>query len=289
MSNILITGVASGFGRLTTQALLKAGHRVAGSMRDVRGRNRSNADALTAMGCDVVELDVTDDASTTSGVGEALRHLDSIDVLINNAGIGALGVQEAFAPDDWRQIFEINVFGVQRVARAVLPHMRERGQGLMIQISSLVGRLPFPFQGPYCASKWAVEALADLYRLELGPMGIESCIIEPGGFPTEFLDHLTVPSDTSRQSSYGDMGRLPAQMLSGFESMFSANSAQTPQIVAEAIVALISTPRGERPFRTVVDKMGLGELVDPYNEHLEKITAEMCTLLGMGHLLKVRM
>ncbi len=288
MSNILITGVASGFGRLTTQALLKAGHRVAGSMRDLESRNRANAEALVAMGCHVVELDVTDDASTTGGVSHALRQLGSIDVVINNAGIGALGLQEGFTPDDWRNVFEINVFGVQRVARAVLPHMRERGQGLLIQISSLTGRFPFPFQGPYCASKWAAEALADLYRLELAPSGVESCIVEPGGFPTEFLNHLTAPSDMSRLASYGEMGRLPAQMLAGFESVFAANPAQTPQIVADAIVELIEKPKGERPFRTVVDRMGLGELVDPYNEHLEKITTEMCTLLGMGHLLKVR-
>lgn len=289
MSNILITGAASGFGRLTTQSLLKAGHRVAGSMRDLGSRNRSSAEALAAMGCHIVQLDVTDDASTTNGVADALGHLGSIDVVINNAGIGALGLQEAFTPDDWRNIFEVNVFGVQRVARAVLPHMREREQGLMVQISSLTGRFPFPFQGPYCASKWAAEALADLYRLELAPFGVESCIVEPGGFPTEFVHNLTTPGDTSRLAGYGEMGQLPATMVAGFKDVFAANPAQTPQIVADAIVDLIHKPKGERPFRTVVDRMGLGDLVKPYNEHLEKITTEMCTLLGMGHLLKVRL
>src|SRR5207237_236186 len=110
----------------------------------------------------------------------------------------------------WRRVFEVNVFGVQRVVRAVLPRMKERKAGLLVQVSSLNGRMALPFQGPYSPSKWAVEALAEVYRVELSQLGIESCIVEPGGMPTTFLERLVTPSDSSRDASYGDMAQFPA-------------------------------------------------------------------------------
>ena len=119
------------------------------------------------------------------------------------------GCKKAFTADDWKKVFDVNVFGVQRMIRAVLPHMKERKHGLLIQIASLTGRLAIPFQGPYSPSKWAVEALAELYRVEVSQFGIESCVIEPGGFPTSFLDRLMEPSDRSRLASYLVLSKLP--------------------------------------------------------------------------------
>lgn len=288
MSKILITGASGGFGRLTVAALLKAGHDVAATMRDTTGRNRAVSEELTKLGAQVVELDVTQDGSTQKGVDRALGGLGAIDVVINNAGVGVLGFQESFTPEDWRRIFEINVFGVQRVNRAVLPHMKERKQGLLIQISSLLGRIAVPFYGPYQASKWAVEALAENYRVELSQLGIESCIVEPGGYPTTFIDHLVKPSDLSRSASYGEMSQMPEGFLKGFEQALAANPAQDPKNVATAIVDLIAKPRGERPFRTVVDKMGMGDHVAGYNEHLDKVTNGIYNAFGIGHLLKIK-
>jgi NAD(P)-dependent dehydrogenase (short-subunit alcohol dehydrogenase family) len=288
MSKILITGASGGFGRLTVVALLKAGHNVVATMRDVAGRNRAIAEELTKLGAHVLELDVTQDASTQKGVDQALGKLGTIDVVINNAGVGVLGFQESFTPEDWRRVFEINVFGVQRVNRAILPHMKERKQGLLIQISSLLGRIAVPFYGPYQASKWAVEALAENYRVELSQLGIESCIVEPGGYPTTFIDHLVRPSDPSRSASYGEMSQMPEGFLKGFEQALAANPAQDPKNVATAIVELIAKPRGERPFRTVVDKMGMGDHVAGYNEHLDKITHGIYAAFGIGHLLKIK-
>jgi NAD(P)-dependent dehydrogenase (short-subunit alcohol dehydrogenase family) len=288
LSNVLVTGAGSGFGRLTVDALLKAGHTVAGSMREITGRNREAAQELTARGVTVIEIDVTDDASVESGVRQAITSLGQIDVVVNNAGLGALGLQEGFTAEDWKKVFDVNVFGVQRINRAVIPHMKERGNGLLIQVSSLGGRLSIPFQGPYSPSKWAVEALAELYRVELSQLGIESAIVEPGGMPTEFLGRLLGPSEPGRLADYGDVAALPGAFFDAFETTFAANPEQNPELVADAIVNLIALPYGERPFRTVVDRMGLGDLVSPYNDHLESLTQSIYSMFEISHLLKVK-
>ncbi|MDQ0640306.1 NAD(P)-dependent dehydrogenase (short-subunit alcohol dehydrogenase family) [Pedobacter sp. W3I1] len=285
---VLITGAATGFGRLTMETLLKSGYRATGTMRDINGRNREHASALENLGGYVVEMDVTSDSSTQNGINEAITKMGKIDVVINNAGIGALGIQESFTSEDWKAVFDVNVFGVQRVNRAVLPHLKLRGSGLLLQIASCTGRLSIPFQGPYSPSKWAVEALAELYRVECSQLGIESCIIEPGGFPTAFLERLMRPGDPSRLESYGDVAQLPEGFFNGFQKAFAANPAQNPQLVADAVLSLIAMPYGKRPFRTVVDKMGLAEHLIPYNEHLEKITQSIYSIFGIGHLLEVK-
>jgi len=284
MSNVLITGAAGGFGKLTVEALIKAGHKVAGTVRDVQGRNRKAAEELKTLGVHVVEMDVTDDGSVEKGITAALGKLGGFDVVINNAGVGVLGFQESFTPDDWRKIFEVNVFGVQRVSRAVLPHFKERGQGLFINISSLLGRIVVPFYGPYNASKWAVEALSENYRIELSQLGIETCIVEPGGYPTSFMGNLVQPGDPGRANTYGAIKDMPAGFFKAFEQALAGNPAQNPRDVAAAIVGLVGKPRGERPFRTIVDKMGMGDALGGYNGQHEQITQGIFNAFGIGHL-----
>ena len=126
----------------------------------------------------------------------AVDQAGGLDVVINNAGVGVLGLQEAFTIDDWQKLFDINVFGVQRVNRAVIPGMRARGSGLLIQVASILGRMTIPFYGPYNASKWALEALSENYRTELSGFGVDCCIVEPGGYPTNFMANLMTPSAT---------------------------------------------------------------------------------------------
>ncbi|MEO1749230.1 MAG: SDR family oxidoreductase, partial [Pseudomonadota bacterium] len=187
--NILITAAGSGFGKLMVADLLGAGHKVVGSLRDIHGRNAQAASELKALGADLIEIDVTDDASVENGIADATAKLGHIDVLINNAGIGAHGLQENFSADDFQRLFDINVFGVQRMVRGVLPAMRSRGSGLILNISSLLGRVALPFYGPYNASKWALEAMSENYRAELSAFGVDVAIVEPGGFPTKFIDN----------------------------------------------------------------------------------------------------
>ena len=194
---ILITGASSGFGKLITVTLLKNGHTVVASMRGVEGKNKTVVEELKGVGAHTVEIDVTNDMSVNNGAKNAIEMAGGIDVVVNNAGVGVIGLQETFTPEDWQNLFNINVFGVQRVNRAILPHMRDKNSGLLIHISSILGRMTIPFFGPYNASKWALEALAENYRSELSGFGIDSCIVEPGGYPTSFLDSLIKPGDST--------------------------------------------------------------------------------------------
>jgi NAD(P)-dependent dehydrogenase (short-subunit alcohol dehydrogenase family) len=285
---ILITGASSGFGKLTTLTLLKQKHEVVASMRDVNGRNRSNADELAAAGAKIVEIDVTDDASVRHGVEAAIAAAGGLDVLINNAGIGVMGLQENFTAEDMQRLFDINVFGVQRMNRAVLPLFRRQHGGLLLHISSLLGRITIPFYGPYNASKWALEALVENYRSELSGFGVESIIVEPGGYPTSFIDRLMRPSDTTRDADYGEMAQAPQAALENFEQVLASNAQQNPQDVADAIAALVATPAGQRPFRTVVDKLGMGEPIEAYNQQLAGITSGIYNAFGMADMLELK-
>lgn len=284
---VLITGASSGFGFLTAKTLLDKGHRVVASMRDPGGRNRDVAEELAVAGALIVEIDVTDDYSVTKGAVTAVELAGGLDVVVNNAGIGVSGLQEAFTPDDWRRLFDINLFGVQRMNRALIPLFRKQRSGLLLHLSSVLGRITIPFYGPYNASKWALEALAENYRVELSVFGIDCCIVEPGGYKTAFIDRLLRPSDTSRDADYGDLARAPAESLASFEHTLEAHEEQDPQNVADAILRLIEAPAGSRPFRTVVDRMGMGEVLEAYNGHLDEITSRIYHAAGIGDMLRL--
>lgn len=288
LMKILITGASSGFGKLTTLSLLKAGHAVAAGVRDADGRNKRAADELRAAGAHIVEIDVTNIESVDAGVTAALQALNGLDVLVNNAGVGMYGLQEAFSDEEIKRVFEVNVFGLNRVTRAVLPHMRQQGSGLLIHISSVLARITLPFYGPYNATKWAVEAFAENYRTELSPFGIESVMVEPGGFPTEFMQALVQPSDTDRIASYGEFAEAPAGFAAAFGEVLAQNPQQDPQLVADAVLKLVETPAGERPLRTPVDMLGLADALAPYNAQLEEITAGVYGNFGIADLLKTK-
>jgi NAD(P)-dependent dehydrogenase (short-subunit alcohol dehydrogenase family) len=286
--NILVTGANSGFGHLIVAGLIKAGHRVAGSMRDLNGRNAAAADAQRKLGGHIVEIDVTDEDSVLRGVAAASEALGGIDVLINNAGVGAHGLQENFSADDFQRLFDINLFGVQRMIRAVLPGMRARQGGLILNVSSLLGRVALPFYGPYNATKWALEALTENYRVELSQLGVDVALIEPGGFPTGFIGNLILPSSHERDAAYGPLADAPRASLAQFEGFLAQNPQQNPQLVADAVVDVVGRRPGTRPFRTEVDKVGMGDAVRGYNEHLAQLTAGLYTNFGMEGMLSLK-
>lgn len=286
--SVFITGTNMGLGRLTSLSLLDAGHSVVASMRDVNGRNREAARELRAAGAHVVEVDVTDDSSVEAGIADAVAFAGSLDVVINNAGVGSSGVLEAFTSDDWQASFDINVFGMQRVTRAALPFMRKQGSGLLVFVSSVAGRIAFPFFGPYNAAKFAVEGLAETCRADLSTLGIQTCVVEPGPFPTNFIHGLMPASDTTLDADYADMLSVRQAMLEGFQAAWGANPDQDPQIVADAIVALLASPAGERPFRTVVDNMGMRDAVGPLNQGSDAVTQGLYGAFGMADMLTLR-
>ncbi|MEM6385477.1 MAG: SDR family oxidoreductase [Pseudomonadota bacterium] len=286
--NILITGAASGFGNLIVTDLIKAGHRVVGSVRDADGRNAEAVQNLQELGADVIEIDVTNDQSVEQGVAEAQARVGGIDVLINNAGVGAHGLQENFSAADFQHLFDVNVFGIQRMIRATLPEMRGRGSGLILNISSLLGRVVMPFYGPYNASKWAVEAMSENYRVELSQFGVDVALIEPGGFPTRFFGNLMHPASNDRDSGYGEMAAAPKAALEGFADFLTEHPEQAPQLVADAVLAVVNAAPGTRPFRTEVDRVGMGDLIKPMNDQAREVTETLFTNFGMGHMLTLK-
>ncbi len=172
---ILITGASSGFGRLTTEALARAGHTVYASMGDVAGRNAKNAAEIAALaGSDIrsIELDVQSEPSANAAVEQIIAESGRIDVLVHNAGHMMFGPAEAFTPEQFAQQYDVNVLGTQRVNRAVLPQMRAARQGLLVWVSSSssAGGTP-PYLAPYFAAKAAMDSLAVLYARELARWG----------------------------------------------------------------------------------------------------------------------
>jgi NAD(P)-dependent dehydrogenase (short-subunit alcohol dehydrogenase family) len=243
----VVTGTSTGFGFDTARLLAAAGNRVFATMRDVAGRNAEPAKTLTALGITVVEMDVTDDASVGRASAAITRAAGAVDVLVNNAGTAHFGTTEAFTPASLERQFATNVTGPFRVARAFLPGMRERRSGLVIFVSSVVGRFVIPFAGVYVSSKWALEALAESISYEVRPFGVEIAIVEPGAYATNIFNATVGPDDAERLASYGDVAKTIDAIGAGM-----AASAGNPIEVAEAIAALVAAPAGSRPLRTTV-------------------------------------
>lgn len=285
---IILTGASGGFGKLSVLELLKKGHKVAATMRNPQGINNEVANELEKAGALIIDMDVTDTESVENGVQKAIDTMGGLDVVVNNAGRGVSGMQEHFTPEDFQELFEVNVIGIQRVNRAALPFLRKQGNGLLIHISSLLGRIALPFFGPYQATKWALEAMAENYRVELSGFGVQSTIIEPGGFPTTFINNLMLPSDKSRNESYGEFMNAPAMAGAAFEENLKNTPEQNPQKVAEAVAKLIDTPVSERPFRTIVDFMPWRDGIQNYNDQFEQLTKGIYSAFGMEGMLQVK-
>ena len=258
VESVLVTGSSSGFGRVTAEVLARSGRQVFATMRDVDGRNADAADALQGWAVregaalDVLELELTDEASIEAAVEAAIAAAGRIDVVVNNAGVGAVGYLEAFTVEQFAQLLDVNLLGAHRVNRAVLPHMREQGSGLLIHISSNLGRLTVPFMGAYTASKHALEALAEVYRYELRPLGIDSVIVEPGGFPTEIFGKIMESDDETRLDAYSALDPIRDRMFQHTGALVDSPGGPDPREVADAVLSLIDEPVSRRPLRTVV-------------------------------------
>ncbi len=290
--SILITGCSSGFGKLTAQALATHGDRVFASMRDPKGKNAGAANELTTWAeqgshaLEVLELDVTNAASVTSAVEHVEARAGALDVLVNNAGVAGLGLLECYRTEQLQRLFDVNVFGVQRMCRAVLPRMRARGRGQLVFVSSAFGRVVMPCLGAYISSKFALEALAESYAYELAPSGIDVTIVEPGTFPTAIGDNMAgwSPDDADRAPGYGRAAELPGHMLQGIVAILSNPSPPDPHDVSNAIVDAVTSPATERPRRIVVDELS-GQGVEAINATSSQIQTAALEGAGLGWLL----
>lgn len=290
---VLITGSSSGFGLLTAKTLLNRGYTIFATMRDLAGRNSTKAEELRKHAeskeskIHLLELDVTDEASIEKAVRKAEELEGHIDVVVNNAGYGVLGFAEAITIKQWQKQFDVNVYGVQRINRAVLPGMRKRGKGLLVHISSGMGRIVIPYAAAYTASKFALESIAESYRYELAGTGVDSVLIQPGGFNTDFFGNTEQPADAECVQSYGDRAQIPDRMWQNIDQMLAAEDSPSPQFVADAILQIIETPAGKRPLRTVVDPLMGGEGPSAINSVSAEVQKGLLTSLGQADSLQV--
>ncbi len=287
---VLITGTSSGFGRLTAETLARQGCHVFAAMRDVRGRNAQAARELPAAAVadghalEVIEIDTGDDVSVERGVGELLGRAGRLDVLVNNVGQGTWGVVEAFTAAQLQHHFDVNVFSAVRLNRAVLPSMRERRSGLIVQVSSLIGRLVLPFMTQYSAAKHAVEALTEGYRYELAPFGVDVAIVEPQSFPTQgSLNKMVFPEDQARVEAYGELAQRSQGLFTYNDQVLRSGQGGNPQDVADAIARLVAMAPGTRPLRTVVSN-GMGQLVEPINAVTQEMQRQLLAFANLSDL-----
>jgi NAD(P)-dependent dehydrogenase (short-subunit alcohol dehydrogenase family) len=277
---VLITGSSTGFGRLFTETLARKGHTVFATMRDPGGRNAKNASEIRtlaqndALPIHVLEMDVTDDASVERATDAAVSKAGRIDVAINNAGYFLTGLEEAVTTEQARRLMDTNFLGPVRVNRAVLPHMRRQRSGVLMHISSGAGRVVLPSAGFYCASKFALEALAEAYSYELAAQGIESVIVQPGQYETPVFGNTVTAADEGRTSTYGAVKEIPAKINAALSS-----TAGNAQEVADAVLRIIETPAGEKQLRYFVSPQNFG--VDEINALSKQVQASVLEAFGI--------
>jgi NAD(P)-dependent dehydrogenase (short-subunit alcohol dehydrogenase family) len=259
---IVVTGASSGFGALAARALADAGHTVYASMRETQGRNAPQVKEVqeyaTARKVDLrsIELDVASQESADSAIRKVVEQDGRLDVVVHNAGHMVFGPAEAFTPEQFAELYDVNVLSTQRVNRAALPQLRKQGRGLLVWVSSssVAGGTP-PYLAPYFAAKAGMDALAVLYARELALWGIETSIIVPGAFTkgTNHFAHAGVPADKARLAEY------EAGPYKGYgKKIQEAFAAIVPDdadvgAVAAAIAKVVDAPFGKRPFRVHID------------------------------------
>jgi len=237
MTTVLITGASSGIGKATAQALLQAGYTVYVAARRVERMND-----LEAAGATALSLDVTREEDMVRAVQRIEAEAGGVDVLINNAGFGLYGAVEDTSLEDARYQFEVNIFGLARLTQLVLPSMRRKGAGKIVNISSMGGKVYTPLGAWYHATKHALEGWSDCLRLEVSQFGIDVIIIEPGAIQSEFGEVMTKPMlDRSGDTAYGDMAQ---QIARGTKRMYENNEASPVSVISTLILKAI---RAKKP------------------------------------------
>lgn len=229
---ILITGASSGMGKDTAKQLIKEGHIVYGVARRVEKMKD-----LKEMGGYTLKMDITKEEDILAVVETISKAHGGVDVLVNNAGFGSYGAMEDTSIEDARYQFEVNLFGLARLTQLVLPHMRQKKGGKIINISSMGGKIYFPLGTWYHATKHALEGWSDSLRLELKPFNIKVVIIEPGAIQTEFGDVMTAPMmKRSGNTAYAPMANaLNKSVTASYEKGGSSPTSVITNLISKAI------------------------------------------------------
>lgn len=290
---IVITGASSGFGALSARALADAGHIVYAGIRETEGRNAPQVAAVQAYAAQhkvdlkAIELDVVSERSVEDAIAQIVAENGRLDTVVHNAGHMVFGPAEAFTPEQYAALYDVNVLSTQRVNRAALPQMRAQRHGLVVWVSSSStrGGTP-PYLAPYFAAKAAMDALAVSYAGELARWAIETSIVVPGAFTkgTNHFSHAGKPADEARADVYamGPTADIPETALKGLTALEPADADASA--VAEAIVKVVDAPFGKRPFRVHIDPSNDGaEIV---NGVADRVRAELLRRIGLEDILK---
>lgn len=230
MAIILVTGAGKGIGLATTLAFARAGHRVAAGMRNPgRAPELGEIAAREKLHVSIETMDVDDDISVSRAIERIVQDIGPIDVLVNNAGIERVGAVEDVPMDEIRAVMETNYFGAVRCIKAVVPSMRERRRGCIVNVTSISGRLASSPMGPYAASKFALEALSECLAQEVKPFNVRVAVVEPGIIDTSMAARISNDSDGSR---YPHRNRMAALFRSSLQHPTS------PTKVADKIVEI---------------------------------------------------
>jgi len=290
---IVITGAATGFGRLAAEMLAEAGHIVYATMRGIEGRNAGPAAELNAVskakGLELhpLELDVLSDESAKKAAERVTMEQNRIDVVINNAGMLVIGVTEAFTPEQLLHVFDTNAVSWLRVNRAFLPLMRRQGDGLLLYVGSVTSRILSPFQGPYVASKAAGDALAETMHYENSRYGIDSVIVMPGAYTsgTNHFGGAQHAADEAVAAQYDRINDLPPKLAARLDSLNIPGRRTDAAEIAEKIRDVIALPKGTRPFRIVVDPQHHG--AEEINAVATERQTDFMGRFGIADLMKV--
>ncbi len=229
-----VTGSSSGIGLETSLALAKDGYRTFASMRDTgKAIELQEAAKKENLSIDVIELDVDREDSIMSAVKKIMSEAGGIDVLVNNAGYAQFGCTEDVPIEDFRKQFETNFFSIVRIIQEVAPIMRKQGSGIIVNISSIVGRMGLPGSPAYISTKFALEGFSECLRYELGQFGVKTTIIEPGVIKTNFFKSMHIP-ESKTDPKYKE---LTDKILSGLKMMVEMGTA--PSQVADVVIKAI--------------------------------------------------
>jgi short-subunit dehydrogenase len=239
---ILITGASSGIGKETAKTLIAEGHCVYAAARRIE-----KMDDLVKLGAKSIKMDITVDTDIVNAVNTVLEEEGKIDVLVNNAGYAIYGAMEDTTLEDARRQFEVNIFGLARITQLVLPNMRKQNSGIIINMSSMGGKMYIPFGSWYHGTKHALEGWSDCLRTELKDFGIKVVIIEPGGIKTEFDDVMLEPM--IERSGKGPYAKLTKKVVKGVKDTYHNNKASHPSVIATCVSKAVNSKKPKTRYR----------------------------------------
>jgi NAD(P)-dependent dehydrogenase (short-subunit alcohol dehydrogenase family) len=266
-----ITGASTGLGRFLAEHLLAGGHNVVATARTPT--HLAELEAKYPASVQILQLDVTKQADVDGALADALARFERIDVLVNNAGYGMVGAIEESAEEEFRPMFETNVFGLIRMTQAVLPHMRARQSGTIVNLSSIGGLVGTPGFGLYNGTKFAVEGISEALAQELAPLGIKVIVVEPGPFRTDFLGRSGVPAKKHIAGYEVSSGKM--------REYFDKQNGKQPGDPKKAAAAIEAAVEAENPpLRLLLGAATLPRLKSKLDKLHQDVEAWRATTIG---------